>query len=279
MADSKALPGPRHPHSEDPHERRTERLRQESLEASPPSAPNGPSWSLPSTGRTWAGTTFPVLRARAFLDLCRHKTVWLGHGELIVGERGPSPRPCPPSRSSPATAWRTCASSTPGPNQLPRGSEHARDLRTGDHPLLAGPHLRDQIFRVPPEWHEAYEAGLFTEFMEQRAPGHTVLDGKIYGKGMLDFKADIAAARAGWTSTGPRGLGQAGSCRPWTSPATRHALAERHAEQAERQAAAEADPARRRSSSTSPRSAAGFRPRRPGTSRRPCRTTGSATWA
>ena len=43
-------------------------------------------------------------------------------------------------------------------------------------------------------WLDAYEAGIFTEFMEQRAPGHTVLDDKIYHKGMLDFKADIQAA-------------------------------------------------------------------------------------
>jgi formate C-acetyltransferase len=37
---------------------------------------------------------------------------------------------------------------------------------------------------------------MFTEFMEQRAPGHTVLDGKIYRKGMLDFKQQIAGAIA-----------------------------------------------------------------------------------
>ena len=30
--------------------------------------------------------------------------------------------------------------------------------------------------------------------MEQRAPGHTVLDDKIYRKGLLDFKHDIADA-------------------------------------------------------------------------------------
>jgi formate C-acetyltransferase len=40
---------------------------------------------------------------------------------------------------------------------------------------------------MTPEWKAAFEAGIFTEFMEQRAPGHTVLDGKIYQKGMLDF--------------------------------------------------------------------------------------------
>jgi formate C-acetyltransferase len=41
------------------------------------------------------------------------------------------------------------------------------------------------------EWKEAYSAGIFTEFMEQRAPGHTVLDDKIYKKGLIDFKKDI----------------------------------------------------------------------------------------
>ena len=50
---------------------------------------------------------------------------------------------------------------------------------------------------LPPEWLDAYQAGMFTEFMEQRAPGHTVLDDKIYHKGMRDFKRDIAAAIAG----------------------------------------------------------------------------------
>jgi trans-4-hydroxy-L-proline dehydratase len=53
--------------------------------------------------------------------------------------------------------------------------------------------MRERIFsHVPQEWKSAYEAGLFTEFMEQRAPGHTALDGKIYRKGMLDFKREIS---------------------------------------------------------------------------------------
>lgn len=44
------------------------------------------------------------------------------------------------------------------------------------------------------EWKECYAAGIFTEFMEQRGPGHTVADGKIYKKGFLDFKKDIKKA-------------------------------------------------------------------------------------
>ncbi len=64
-------------------------------------------------------------------------------------------------------------------------------------PFWRGRSLRDRIFALLPEaWHDAYAAGIFTEFMEQRAPGHTVLDDKIYAKGMLDFREDIAAATA-----------------------------------------------------------------------------------
>ena len=44
---------------------------------------------------------------------------------------------------------------------------------------------------MPQEWKEAYEVGMFTEFMEQRAPGHTALDGKVYKYGLLDLKERI----------------------------------------------------------------------------------------
>ena len=59
-------------------------------------------------------------------------------------------------------------------------------------PFWQGKSMRDLILsEMTDEWKAAYEAGIFTEFMEQRSPGHTVLDDKIYRKGMLDFKADI----------------------------------------------------------------------------------------
>ncbi len=52
---------------------------------------------------------------------------------------------------------------------------------------------RERIFlQVSQEWRSAYEAACFTEFMEQRAPGNTALDGKIYHKGLLDSKQEIA---------------------------------------------------------------------------------------
>ena len=43
-------------------------------------------------------------------------------------------------------------------------------------PFWQGKSVRDLIFReMKDEWKDAYDAGIFTEFMEQRSPGHTVL--------------------------------------------------------------------------------------------------------
>src|SRR5690606_27967445 len=56
---------------------------------------------------------------------------------------------------------------------------------------------RDRIMeRMTPEWLAAYKAGIFTEFQEQRAPGHTVLGYKMFHTGFLDLKKEIAAAAA-----------------------------------------------------------------------------------
>ena len=64
-------------------------------------------------------------------------------------------------------------------------------------PFWQGKTMRELIFaEMTAEWIAAYEAGIFTEFMEQRSPGHTVLDDKIYHKGMLDFKHEIETALA-----------------------------------------------------------------------------------
>ncbi|HOY72404.1 MAG TPA: pyruvate formate lyase family protein, partial [Tenuifilaceae bacterium] len=52
--------------------------------------------------------------------------------------------------------------------------------------------LRDMIFSsVSEEWRKAYDAGVFTEFQEQRAPGHTVAGKKVFQKGMLDLIDDV----------------------------------------------------------------------------------------
>ncbi|MBC8367051.1 glycyl radical protein [bacterium] len=138
----------------------------------------------------------PMLRASTFAHLCERKTLHLGKGELIVGERGPAPR------AVPTFPELTCHSEEDlrilrDREKIPYAvSEedihlHLREVL----PYWQGRSLRDQIFKeLPLNWKDTFAAGVFTEFMEQRAPGHTTLDGKPYEKGLLDFKAEIAAA-------------------------------------------------------------------------------------
>ncbi len=136
----------------------------------------------------------PVLRALNFLDHCKRKTIYIGEGELIVGERGPKPK-CVPTFPE-----LTCHSVEDfhvlNTREMQRYIISQQDIDTYEKeviPYWQGKTQRERIFNhVPDEWRAAYEAGLFTEFMEQRAPGHTALDGKIYKKGMLDFKKEIA---------------------------------------------------------------------------------------
>jgi trans-4-hydroxy-L-proline dehydratase len=136
----------------------------------------------------------PVLRAANFLDHCKRKAIYIGKDELIVGERGPQPK-CVPTFPE-----LTCHSLEDlhvlNTRELQRYTISQHDIDTYSReviPYWEGRTQRERIFsHVPDEWRKAYEAGMFTEFMEQRAPGHTTLDGKIYQKGMQDFKQDIA---------------------------------------------------------------------------------------
>ncbi len=56
-------------------------------------------------------------------------------------------------------------------------------------PFWKGKSNRDRIMSLmTPEWLNAYNAGIFTEFQEQRAPGHTVLGYKMFKTGFLQLK-------------------------------------------------------------------------------------------
>jgi len=136
----------------------------------------------------------PALRALAFKHLCERKTVHIGPGELIVGERGPAPK------ATPTYPELTCHSledlrilNSREKTAYAVGADVLAAYKREIIPYWRGRSLRERIFAsLPPEWHQAYEAGIFTEFMEQRAPGHTVADGKIYQRGLRDFQAEIA---------------------------------------------------------------------------------------
>jgi trans-4-hydroxy-L-proline dehydratase len=135
----------------------------------------------------------PLARAFVFKYLLANKTVCINDGELIVGERGPAPKATP-------TYPEQCCHSLEDLAILNRRKktpfavtdEVKQIYEKKIIPFWAGSSMRDKVFAsMSEQWHKAFRAGVFTEFMEQRSPGHAVLDDKIYTRGMLDFKKDI----------------------------------------------------------------------------------------
>ena len=136
----------------------------------------------------------PVMRARAFEHLYRHQSIYIGEGELIVGERGPRPKAVPtyPELNCHSQEDLRILNTRPK-TRYAITEEDILHYRDAVIPFWRGRSMRDRLFQgLTEQWKAAYDAGIFTEFMEQRAPGHTTLDGKFYSKGLLDFKQQIA---------------------------------------------------------------------------------------
>lgn len=199
--------------------------------------------------KKYAGTYSGVLlRAHAFAYLMEHRTLCIAPGELIVGERGPAPAETP-------TYPEICCHTVEDFETM--DSREKVFFRVGEEEKRIQqeeiiPYWKDICIRkimlekMTPAWIDSYEAGIFTEFMEQRSPGHTVADDKIYRLGIRGLLEKIDAARA---ALDPAAADYAsrrdqldamaicgkGLCR----------LAERYAAYARELAEAEADPVRR----------------------------------
>ncbi len=142
------------------------------------------------------GDTVPVQRAKSFRYLLENKTVCINHGELIVGERGPAPKATPTYPEITVHSLQDLDILNSRKKVWFRVDEETREAyREIIIPFWSGRSNRDRIMQAMEQpWHDAYQAGIFTEFMEQRAPGHTVGGSKIYRKGMLDILADVEDA-------------------------------------------------------------------------------------
>lgn len=135
----------------------------------------------------------PVRRAYAFKYLLERKKICINKGELIVGERGPAPKATPTYPEITAHSLKDLKILN-NRKKIPFAVDEKtkKMYREEIIPFWRGKSIRDRIFsEMSEEWKDSFEAGIFTEFMEQRAPGHTVLDDKIYKKGFVDFKKDI----------------------------------------------------------------------------------------
>jgi len=138
----------------------------------------------------------PVLRALVFKHLMENKTLWIGEGELIVGEKGSAPQSAP---SFPEICCHSLEDlKVMNERKLIFFRVTPDDLKTQEKtiiPFWKDRALRDKLLAaMTPEWRQCYAAGIFTEFMEQRGPGHTVGSKNIYHKGFLEYKREIKEA-------------------------------------------------------------------------------------
>ncbi|MCK4257489.1 MAG: glycyl radical protein [Halanaerobiales bacterium] len=172
---------------------RVRKLREQSLESIPHITIERAKL-LTEAYKKYEGTvSISVLRALAFKHVMENKTICINEGELIVGERGEEPQSTP-------TYPELCSHSIQDLEIINERekisfavSEEVKRVQEMEIiPFWQKRSIRERIFKeMTKEWKECYAAGIFTEFMEQRAPGHTVADDKIYQKGFLDFKKDI----------------------------------------------------------------------------------------
>ena len=135
----------------------------------------------------------PVLRALAFKHFMKNRTLYIGKGELIVGEKGDAPQGAPTFPELCCHTLDDFEIMNSREKIAFKVSDKDKDFQKQEIiPYWEKRAIKEKIFKsMTEEWITCYDAGIFTEFMEQRAPGHTAGDGKIYNNGFLDFKKQI----------------------------------------------------------------------------------------
>ncbi|MEN8228561.1 MAG: trans-4-hydroxy-L-proline dehydratase [Bacteroidota bacterium] len=193
--------------------------------------------------------SIPVQRARAFEYILRHKEICINKGELIVGERGPAPKATP---TYPEINLHSLKDLDILNSREKVSFKVDRETRKAFEeviiPYWTGRTNRERIFsNLSPAWKEAYDAGVFTEFQEQRAPGHTVLGSKIYRQGMKDILAEIEVGMENLDFINdPDAYDKREELRAMNIAAGALIMfADRHAEKLDEQAAGEEDPDRK----------------------------------
>jgi trans-4-hydroxy-L-proline dehydratase len=143
------------------------------------------------------GDSIPVQRAKSFKYILENKQVCINEYELIVGERGPAPKETPTYPEITVHSLQDLDILNSRSKVWFRVDDDTRNVyKEVIIPFWKGRSNRDRIMQqMSTEWHDSYDAGIFTEFMEQRAPGHTVAGNKVFRKGMLDLIVDIDKAQ------------------------------------------------------------------------------------
>ena len=192
-----------------------------------------------------AAEPVPVQRALSFKYILEHKFICINEGELIVGERGPAPKATPTYPE----IFQDLQILNDRKKVSFKSDEQTREAyRDVIIPFWKGRSNRDRIFAaLPQEWKDAYAAGIFTEFQEQRAPGHTALGIKMFRTGMLDLKERIAESIQSLDlANDPEAVDKRDELRAMDIVCDAIIMyAARHADKLEELAAQEADPKRK----------------------------------
>ena len=172
---------------------RTKKLREQSVNTQPFISIERARLITEGYKKYEGSVEIPVLRALAFKHYMENRTLCINDGELIVGEKGDSPQSTP-------TYPELCCHTMEDLDIMDKRdiisfkvSDDVKKIHEQEIiPFWKNRQIREKIVNsMDKEWLDCYENGIFTEFMEQRAPGHTVCGSMIYKKGFLDFKKEI----------------------------------------------------------------------------------------
>lgn len=139
------------------------------------------------------GLSVPMQRARCFEYILGNKEICINDLELIVGERGPAPKATPTYPEINIHSLQDLDILDSRQKVSFKVDEETRKAFEDEIiPFWSGRSNRERVMsNMTAEWHAAYDAGMFTEFQEQRAPGHTVAGNQVFQKGMNDFIDEI----------------------------------------------------------------------------------------
>ena len=175
---------------------RVRRLRECSLSAKPRLCLERARIETEVYRRDEGTVSIPELRARVLYHYMAERTLTIEPGELIVGEKTSGPQAAP---TFPELCCHTLEDMrVMNARELISFSVTDADMALQEREILPFWERRSMRGRLldamTDEWKACYEAGMFTEFMEQRGPGHTVGSAKIYEKGFEDYQREIEAA-------------------------------------------------------------------------------------
>lgn len=168
---------------------RIQKLRRQSVETDPRIYMERANLITDAYMKYEGSVSVPELRALAFKHFLENKSISINDGELIVGEKGCGPQEAP---TFPELCCHTLEDmKIMNERELIGFRVSEEDFRLQEEkiiPYWENRALRNKIISsMTEEWKKCYGAGIFTEFMEQRGPGHTVASSEIYENGFNDY--------------------------------------------------------------------------------------------